>query len=82
MKPSNISSAGPMADKLIDDCFAHDKKRLRHAEALAILRKRLQPVTDCEQVPLARAAAAQLDLARERRQFDSEREDIARSDFR
>jgi molybdopterin molybdotransferase len=49
-----------MADKLIDDCFAHDKKRLRHAEALAILRTRLQPVTDCERIPLAHAAGRTL----------------------
>ena len=30
-----------MDSKLIDDCFAHDKKRLRHDEALAILKQRV-----------------------------------------
>jgi molybdopterin molybdotransferase len=45
-----------MANKLIDDCFVHDKKRLRHAEALAILRTRLQPVADGERIPLVHAA--------------------------
>jgi molybdopterin molybdotransferase len=42
--------------KLIDDCFAHDKKRLRHDEALAILKGRVAPVTGKETVPLAEAA--------------------------
>jgi molybdopterin molybdotransferase len=42
--------------KLIDDCFAHDKKRLRHDEALAILKQRILPVAGRETVPLAEAA--------------------------
>jgi len=41
--------------KLLDDCFLHDKDRLRHDEALAILRDRLSPVADVEDVPLAQA---------------------------
>ncbi len=41
--------------KLLDDCFLHDKDRLRHGEALAILRERLTPVTAPESVPLAKA---------------------------
>ncbi len=41
--------------KLLDDCFLHDKDRLRHDEALAILRERLTPVTAPESVPLAEA---------------------------
>jgi molybdopterin molybdotransferase len=45
-----------MTNKLIDDCFAHDKKRLRHAEALAILKQRVAPVAGRETVPLAEAA--------------------------
>ena len=32
-----------MKAKLLDDCFLHDKDRLLHAEALAILKERLQP---------------------------------------
>jgi molybdopterin molybdotransferase len=42
--------------KLIDDCFAHDKKRLRHDEALAILKGRIAPVAVKETVPLVEAA--------------------------
>jgi molybdopterin molybdotransferase len=45
-----------MTNKLIDDCFAHDRKRLRHAEALAILKRRVAPVAPKETVPLAEAA--------------------------
>ena len=43
-------------NKLLDDCFAHDKKRLRHVEALAILKARVRPVAGVERVPLAEAA--------------------------
>jgi molybdopterin molybdotransferase len=43
-------------NRLLDDCFAHDKKRLRHAEALAILRKRVRPMVGIERVPLVEAA--------------------------
>ena len=42
-----------MQNKLLDDCFAHDKKRLRHDVALAILRERVRPVVGIERVPLA-----------------------------
>jgi molybdopterin molybdotransferase len=45
-----------MTSKLIDDCFAHDEKRLRHAQALAILKQRIVPVAGTERVPLAEAA--------------------------
>jgi molybdopterin molybdotransferase len=42
--------------KLIDDCFAHDKQRLRHDEALAILKQRIAPVAGEERVSLLEAA--------------------------
>ncbi len=42
--------------RLLDDCFLHDKQRLKHAEALDILRTRIRPVTDAETVQLAEAA--------------------------
>ena len=42
--------------KLLDDCFAHDKTRLRHDEALAILKQRIAPVAGREAVALAEAA--------------------------
>ena len=45
-----------MTRKLIDDCFAHDKRRLRHDEALSILKRRVVPVAGKEAVPLALAA--------------------------
>jgi len=45
-----------MTSKLLDDCFAHDRKRLRHGEALAILKQRVAPVATRETVPLAEAA--------------------------
>jgi molybdopterin molybdotransferase len=38
--------------RLIDDCFLTDKERLRHDEALAILKARIAPVVDAETVPL------------------------------
>ncbi|HZC77793.1 MAG TPA: hypothetical protein VE258_08600, partial [Ktedonobacterales bacterium] len=46
----------PQAAKLLDDCFAHDRKRLRHAEALAILKERVRPVVGVERVALNVAA--------------------------
>jgi molybdopterin molybdotransferase len=45
-----------MTNKLLDDCFGHDNKRLRHGEALAILKQRVGPVAGIERVPLAVAA--------------------------
>ena len=42
--------------KLLDDCFAHDKRRLRHDEALAILQERVRPVVGSERLSLAQAA--------------------------
>lgn len=45
-----------MADRrLIDDCFLTDSERLRHDEALAILRERVGPVVETERVPLSAA---------------------------
>jgi molybdopterin molybdotransferase len=41
--------------RLLDDCFLTDKERLRHDEALAILRERVGRVVDTETVPLAAA---------------------------
>ncbi|KAB2911762.1 MAG: molybdopterin molybdotransferase MoeA [Hyphomicrobiaceae bacterium] len=45
-----------MTKKLLDDCFLHDKERLRHAEALALLKERIRPVATTETVALAYAA--------------------------
>ena len=41
--------------RLLDDCFLHDKERLRHADALKLLDERLKPVARMEDVPLAEA---------------------------
>jgi molybdopterin molybdotransferase len=41
--------------RLLNDCFANDRKRLLHSEALAILRERLVPVTGTETAALAQA---------------------------
>ncbi len=38
--------------KLLDDCFLHDKDRLRHDDALALIRQRVGPVADVETVRL------------------------------
>lgn len=40
------------AKPLLDDCFAHDPKRMPAAEALALLRERVQTVVDIEDIPL------------------------------
>ena len=42
--------------RLIDDCFLTDTERMRHDEALALIRTRLRPVVDIEDVPLASAS--------------------------
>ena len=44
-----------MDKKLLDDCFLSDRPRLRHEEALAILRERVRPVVGVERVRLADA---------------------------
>jgi len=40
---------------LIDDCFLHDKDRLRHDEALALLRERLRVVVGTETISTSNA---------------------------
>ncbi|WP_150525104.1 gephyrin-like molybdotransferase Glp [Roseibium sediminis] len=40
---------------LLNDCFLHDKDRLRHHEALAILKDRMAPVAKIETIPLTEA---------------------------
>ncbi|TCD11819.1 molybdopterin molybdotransferase MoeA [Oricola cellulosilytica] len=39
--------------KLLDDCFLHDTDRMRHADVMALLRKRLACVASVKIVPLA-----------------------------
>lgn len=41
--------------KLLDDCFLHDKDRLRHAEALAILRENVQRLAEPEDISIEEA---------------------------
>jgi molybdopterin molybdotransferase len=49
-----------MSIKLADDCFFHDKDRIAHSEALAILKSRVRSVVGAEDVPLATAAGRYL----------------------
>ncbi len=44
-----------MNSKLLDDCFLHDKDRLRHSEALALLQTRVTAIAGYAAVPLALA---------------------------
>lgn len=41
--------------KLLDDCFLHDKDRLRHSECLSLILERLGPVVDTARVPVGAA---------------------------
>ncbi len=41
--------------RLLDDCFVHDPKRMPATEALTLLRSRLSPIKDVEDVPLDQA---------------------------
>ncbi|MEE9588446.1 MAG: gephyrin-like molybdotransferase Glp [Hyphomicrobiaceae bacterium] len=45
-----------MTRQLRDDCFLHDKDRLAHDEAIAILKDRMTPLVGSENVPLEIAA--------------------------
>ena len=45
----------PPGEAPLDDCFAHDRKRLPAGEALALLEQRVRPVVATESVPLAAA---------------------------
>lgn len=38
--------------RLLDDCFLHDKERLRHDQAIAILKENTAPIVGACQVPL------------------------------
>jgi molybdopterin molybdotransferase len=51
-----MSRASPRgAQPLLDDCFAHDPKRMPASEALALLRARVGRMVEAETVPLDRA---------------------------
>ncbi|WP_343068626.1 gephyrin-like molybdotransferase Glp [Kaustia mangrovi] len=41
--------------RLLDDCFLHDRDRLRHEEALALIAERIRPVAGVEEVALEAA---------------------------
>lgn len=51
-----MGQVAAMEPKLLDDCFLHDGKRMRHGDAIALLASRVAPVTGQETVPLAAAA--------------------------
>lgn len=44
-----------MTRKLLDDCFLHDRDRLRHEEVLEILRERLSCIAEPQDVALEQA---------------------------
>ena len=44
-----------MAARLANDCFATDRPRLSHGDAIAILEQRIAPITDIETVTVDRA---------------------------
>ena len=44
-----------MTRKLLDDCFLHDKDRMRHDDAVALILERMSPVAAVETVPLSQA---------------------------
>ncbi len=44
-----------MTKKLLDDCFLHDRDRLRHAEALALLQSRIATIAAVRTRPLSEA---------------------------
>ncbi|MEW5963892.1 MAG: gephyrin-like molybdotransferase Glp [Pseudomonadota bacterium] len=52
----------PSSRKLLDDCFLQDSERMRHGEAIALLKSRLSPVVSSEEVALADAAGRTLAL--------------------
>jgi len=41
------------ARKLLDDCFLHDKERIRHSDCVAMIVDKLRPVVEAESVALA-----------------------------
>jgi molybdopterin molybdotransferase len=41
-----------MTKQLLDDCFLHDRDRMRHGEAVALLKSRVAPVAGHERLPL------------------------------
>lgn len=41
--------------RLLDDCFLHDRDRLRHEEAVALILERLSPVVEPEEVAVDKA---------------------------
>ncbi len=42
--------------RLLDDCFLHDGQRLKHADAISILKGRVGPLVGTERLPLASAS--------------------------
>ena len=43
------------ARRLLDDCFLHDRDRLRHTDVIALLRERVTVIADTERVTLGQA---------------------------
>ena len=77
MTGSNQTSdaVGMGAKALLDDCFAHDPKRMPAADALALLRSRVTVLAEAEDVPLGesfgRILAEDVSSARDVPSFDN-----------
>jgi len=56
VKSAAKESAHRMTGKLLDDCFLHDGQRMRHADAIALLKARVAPTAHEERVALVDAA--------------------------
>jgi molybdopterin molybdotransferase len=50
-----VGGAEKVTGRLANDCFLHDRDRLKHDEAIALIRARLEPVAEREMVALADA---------------------------
>ena len=46
----------PVNNQLLNDCFIHDKDRLKHDEALSILKDRITPICEIEPLDLEYAS--------------------------
>jgi molybdopterin molybdotransferase len=51
-----MSKDNPGNRKLLDDCFLHDKDRIRHSECLELITSRLKCIAEHEVLPLEEAA--------------------------
>jgi molybdopterin molybdotransferase len=63
LMPKTLLPRKLMPKSLLDDCFLHDRDRMRHDEALALLQSRLAPVVGQERLALDTALGRVLGAA-------------------